>query len=205
MSSSSKLLQDAVNAFSRLPGIGRKSAMRMALHLLKKDRDQVIEQLINPVSKLLSDIKFCQTCNNISDHDQCNVCLTRLGKSRTICVVETIRDVMAIEDTGQYNGLYYVLGGLISPLDGIGAEELNIDKLIERVKAEEISELIMALSPTIEGETTIYYINKCLRDVNIRVSQLARGISFGGELEYTDEFTLGKSIASRTLYDMSRH
>ncbi len=203
MSHSSKLLQEAVDAFSRLPGIGRKSAMRMALHLLKKDKNYVMDQIIHPIANLCENIRFCKSCNNLADQDLCGICLSRAGKADTICVVESIRDVMAIEDTSQYNGLYHVLGGLISPLDGVGTEDLSFDLLFARVQTEDIKEIIMAVSPTIEGETTTYYISKRLKHKGVRVSQLARGISFGGELEYTDEFTLGKSILSRTVYDVS--
>ena len=203
MSYSSKLLQEAVDAFSRLPGIGKKSALRMAMHLIKLDKDEMKTLFIKPIDTLIEHIKFCQDCNNISDGDLCIICTERAHKSKSICVVESIRDVMAIEETGQFNGLYHVLGGVISPLDGISAEDLNIDKLINRVKNNGIEELILAVSPTIEGETTIYYISKSLKGHPIRLSQLARGISFGGELEYADELTLGRSIVTRTPYNLS--
>jgi recombination protein RecR len=203
MSYSSELLQDAVNAFSRLPGIGKKTALRLALHLIKKDKNEVKEQIIDPLAKMIDKIKFCIDCHNLSDDEYCSICKTRKGKTQTLCVVESIRDVMAIEDTGQYKGLYHVLGGLISPLDGVTAEDLNMRQLFLRVESEAIKEVIMAVSPTIEGETTTYYIGKKLKERGVNVSQLARGISFGGELEYTDELTLGKSILSRTNYTLS--
>lgn len=203
MSHSSQLLQDAIDAFSRLPGVGKKSAMRLALHLIKQDRDTVSERYIAPLNRLVEGIKFCKKCHNLSDADVCGICIERSARSSQICVVESIRDVMAIEETGQYNGLYHVLGGVISPLDGVSADQLNIDTLVTRIAEDDIEELIMAISPTIEGETTIYYISKRLKDSGVKISLLARGISFGGELEYADEMTLGRSIATRTPYKVS--
>ena len=202
MSYSSDLMQDAVDALSKLPGIGRKSALRLALFLLKKDKSVVTDEILNPVRDMIEHIRFCETCHNLADHNQCHICINRTARAETICVVEGIRDVMAIEDTGQYNGLYHVLGGVISPLDGIAPNDLNIDDLISRAQNPQIREVIMAISPTIEGETTIYYLSKKLKEADITISLLARGISFGGELEYADEMTLGRSIVSRTPYSM---
>lgn len=204
MSYSSRLLEDSVEALSQLPGIGKKSALRLALHLIRHDKESVLNDLIRPLQKMVDDIKFCTTCFNLSDQTECSICLNRTKKAEQICVVESVRDVMAIEETGQYKGLYHVLGGVISPLDGIAPEDLTIDKLIERAQSEDINEVIMAVSPTIEGDTTIYYITKKLDGTDVNVTLLARGISFGGELEYADELTLGRSIATRTPYQVSQ-
>jgi len=203
MSYSSKLLQDAVDALSTLPGIGKKSALRLALHLIKSDKEMIAQDFISPLHSLIHEIKFCKKCFNLSDNDLCTICAERTHKTETVCVVESVRDVMAIEETSQFNGVYHVLGGVISPLDGVAASDLKIDELVSRVALDGIKEVIMAISPTIEGETTIYYISKLLSDKNVVVSQLARGISFGGELEYADEMTLGRSIATRTPYSVS--
>ena len=203
MSYSSQLLQEAVDALSNLPGIGKKSALRLALFMINNDRQAILKDFLQPIQKMIEDIKFCQTCYNLSDGESCAICLQRSHRAETICVVESVRDVMAIEETGQYNGLYHVLGGVISPLDGISPEDLTIGSLVERAKSETVNEIIMAISPTIEGETTIYYLSKKLKDCEVQVSQLARGISFGGELEYADEITLGRSIATRTPYSIS--
>ena len=203
MSYSSELLQEAVVALSKLPGIGRKSALRLALYMIKNEKESVSNEILLPLMKMVDDIRFCERCHNLSDQQLCNICQERTARAQTICVVESVRDVMAIEDTGQYNGLYHVLGGVISPLDGISPEDLKIDDLVRRANAEQINEVIMAVSPTIEGETTIYYISKKLKDTNTKISLLARGISFGGELEYADEMTLGRSIVSRTPYAIS--
>jgi len=200
MSYSSRLLEDAVQALSQLPGIGKKSALRLALYLINKDSNEVSQDILTPLSLLISDIQFCKICHNLSDSDQCSICLSRTNKADTVCVVESVRDVMAIEETGQYHGLYHVLGGVISPLDGVSPDDLEIDSLVTRCQEGSFTELIMAISPTIEGETTIFYISKKLSGTNVKISQLARGISFGGELEYADEFTLGRSIATRTTY-----
>ena len=159
---------------------------------------------IEPIGRLIENIAFCQICNNISDDTTCQICKDRTAKADTICVVQSIRDVMAIEDTNQYHGLYHVLGGVISPLDGITAEDLNIESLISRAQSPDIKEVILAISPTIEGETTIFYISKKLQDAGIKITQLARGISFGGELEYADEMTLGRSLMTRTEYRISQ-
>lgn len=204
MSYSSQLLQDAVDAFSRLPGIGKKSALRMAMYLIREDKDEMKALFVEPIGKLLSNIKFCKNCNYLSDQEICNICLERSIKAETLCVVESIRDVMAIEETGQYKGIYHVLGGVISPLDGITADDLNIGTIAGRIKQNSIKEVILAISPTIEGETTIYYISRLLSKTEVKLSQLARGISFGGELEYADELTLGRSILTRTNYSINQ-
>jgi recombination protein RecR len=198
---SSKLLENAVNELSRLPGIGRKTALRLVLHLLKKDT-QVSLSLGNAIIQLRNDIRFCSVCNNVSDNDMCEICLNPKRNPSLICVVEDIRDVMAIENTGQFNGLYHVLGGIISPMDGIGPADLNIDTLIERVRNGNIREVVMALSTTIEGDTTNYFLYKKLKTFpNLEVTAIARGISIGDELEYADEITLGRSILNRISYE----
>ena len=203
MSFSSRLLEESVEALSSLPGIGRKSALRLALHLINRDKESINQNLLSPIQKMVNQIKFCQQCHNLSDDSVCSICKERTHKADTICVVETIRDVMAIEETGQFKGLYHVLGGVISPLDGVSPEDLNITSLIDRATTSGIHEIIMAISPTIEGETTIYFLSKKLKDADVTISLLARGISFGGELEYADELTLGRSIATRTPYSTS--
>lgn len=203
MSYSSRLLEDSVEALSNLPGIGKKSALRLALHLIKQDKESAQNDLIRPIQTMVNNIKFCVTCHNLSDREECTICTNRTIKAEQICVVESVRDVMAIEETGQYKGLYHVLGGVISPLDGIAPEDLNVDTLVQRAESDQITEVIMAVSPTIEGETTIYYLSKKLNQSGVKISLLARGISFGGELEYADELTLGRSIATRTPYSIS--
>ena len=195
---SSKLLQDAVEGISSLPGIGKKTALRIALHLLNGN----IEIGQNLASSLvaLENIKFCKKCYNISDTDLCDICRTDTRKKNTICVVENIRDLIAIENTQQFNGTYHVLGGLISPLEGVSPQDLNIQSLVDRINEnDDLVELIMAISPTIEGETTIYYISNMLPE-KVNVSLISRGVSFGGELEYADELTLGRSILTRIPY-----
>lgn len=203
MSYSSSLLTEAVDALSKLPGIGKKSALRLVLHLIRQEKDIVRQDLINPLHNIIEHIKFCQRCHHLSDKDLCSICEMRTHKAEQICVVETVRDVMAIEDTGQYHGLYHVLGGVISPLDGVSPDQLFIEDLIIRAAHEDIKEVIMAISPTMEGETTIYYLSRKLENSDVRITQLARGISFGGELEYADEVTLGRSIATRLPYTTS--
>ncbi|MFC2111008.1 recombination mediator RecR [Bacteroidota bacterium] len=198
----SKLVENAVNEFSKLPGIGRKSALRLVLHLLKEDLPHV-EALGNAIIKMRSEIKFCNQCHNISDTDVCEICSKPSRNHSLICVVEDIRDVMAIENTAQFSGVYHILGGIISPMDGIGPQNLNIDSLINKVASGNINEVIMALSTTIEGDTTNFYIYKKLKDFNIEISTIARGISIGDELEYADEITLGRSIVNRTPYEKS--
>jgi recombination protein RecR len=193
---SSKLIEDAVQEFSRLPGIGKKTALRMVLQLLRMDEGEV-DAFTGAVSRMRHGVKFCKECHNVSDSDVCMICVNP-GRNRSqVCVVETIRDVIAIESTQQYSGLYHVLGGILSPLDGIGPEQLNISDLHDRVKNNDISEIIMALSPTIEGDTTVYYIARQLKDLKVTITTIARGIAFGGELEYADEMTLARSIAKR--------
>ncbi len=193
---SSKLIEDAVEQFSKLPGIGRKTALRMVLHLMKSDKNNV-DAFTHAISKMSHEIKFCKKCHNVSDTDICSICNNKSRQYHQICVVENLRDVIAIESTQQYNGLYHVLGGILSPLDGIGPDKLNIHSLQERLKNDEIEEVIMALSPTIEGDTTVYYIAKQLKDFSVKITTIARGIAFGGELEYADEMTLARSIAKR--------
>lgn len=197
---SSKLIEDAVNEFAKLPGIGKKTALRMVLQLLKKDTGEV-DAFTDAVSRMRHEIKFCKECHNVSDKDLCEICSSTGRNKEQVCVVETIRDVIAIESTQQYNGVYHLLGGILSPLDGIGPEQLNISSLQERVKKNEVQELIMALSPTIEGDTTIYYIAKQVKDLPVSITTIARGIAFGGELEYADEMTLARSIAKRLPID----
>ncbi|HEU5365772.1 MAG TPA: recombination mediator RecR [Hanamia sp.] len=193
---SSSLLENAVNEFAKLPGIGKKTALRLVLHLLKKEVSDV-KTFSETILKMREEIHFCSRCRNIADKELCNICADRSRKQELICVVETIRDVIAIESTQQYNGLYHVLGGIISPLDGIGPDQLEIDSLIKRVNEEITGELIFALSPNIQGDTTIYYISKKLKDIPVKITTIARGIAFGGELEYADEMTLARSISNR--------
>lgn len=197
---SSKLIEDAVNEFAKLPGIGKKTALRMVLQLLKKELGEV-DAFTDAVSRMRHEIKFCKECHNVSDKELCEICSNPARNKEQVCVVETIRDVIAIESTQQYNGVYHLLGGILSPLDGIGPEQLNISSLQERVKKNEVQELIMALSPTIEGDTTIYYIAKQVKDLPVSITTIARGIAFGGELEYADEMTLARSIAKRLPID----
>jgi len=196
----SKLIQDAVNEFSRLPGIGQKTALRLVLHLLKQP-ENTSEKLGATITKMRSEICFCKKCHNVSDTHLCNICANPRRNEELVCVVESIRDVIAIESTNQFNGLYHVLGGVISPVEGIGPDTLTIASLIERVANEGVRELIMALSPTMEGDTTIFYITKKVQHLDVKVTSIARGISFGGELEYTDEMTLARSIANRQPYE----
>ena len=193
---SSSLLENAVNEFARLPGIGKKTALRLVLHLIKKDVAEV-NNFSNAISSLREKIRFCSRCHNIADKEVCIICLNHSRKNELICVVENIRDVIAIESTQQYNGLYHVLGGVISPLDGVGPDQLQIDTLVERVKKEKTEEIIFALSPNIQGDTTIYYVSKRLQGQNVKITTIARGIAFGGELEYADEMTLARSISNR--------
>lgn len=192
----SSLLQNAVTEFSRLPGIGKKTALRLVLHLLKQDIQEV-QHFGETISRMRRDIKFCQRCHNVSDGDICSICANSMRNQRMICVVENIRDVIAIESTQQLNGSYHVLGGIISPLDGIGPDQLTIESLVTRIAKEETEELLFALSPNIQGDTTIYYIQKKIAHLPCRITTIARGIAFGGELEYADEMTLARSIANR--------
>lgn len=196
MQFSSSLLENAVNEFARLPGIGKKTALRLVLHLVKQEPSSV-QNFGETVLKMRQEIKFCQRCCNISDGDICSICSNSMRNQGIVCVVENIRDVIAIESTQQFNGTYHVLGGIISPLDGIGPDQLNIESLVARVRKEDIQELIFALNPTIQGDTTIYYINKKLQPHTLRITTIARGIAFGGELEYADEMTLARSLQNR--------
>lgn len=202
MKFSSKLIEDAVEAFSQLPSIGKKSALRLVLHMVNQEPD-FTDSFNKALNSLRHQIKACKSCHNLSDHDICQICSDPHRSKNVICVVESIRDVMAIEETGQFSGKYHVLGGVISPLEGVGVEKLNIDTLLKRVSQEGTEELIMAISPTIDGDTTIYYITKKLANLPVIVTTLARGISFGGELEYADGLTLGRSITSRLPYQVN--
>jgi recombination protein RecR len=197
---SSKLVESAVNEFSRLPGIGKKTALRLALYLLKKDLP-FADALGNAIIKMRKEVQFCQICHNISDSEVCEICASEKRQKNTICVVEDIRDVMAIENTGQYSGVYHILGGIISPMNGVGPNDLNIESLVQRASAGNITEVIMALSTTIEGDTTNFYIYKKLKNLDIKVTTIARGIAVGDELEYADEVTLGRSILNRMPYE----
>jgi recombination protein RecR len=202
MNFSSKLLENAVAEFAKLPGVGQKTALRLVLHLLNQDKGDV-EKFSSSISKLRNEIQFCSTCHNISDLAVCEICASPKRDKNTICVVEDTRDVMAIQNTNQYNGLYHVLGGLISPMDGVGPSDLQVDSLVERIRENEVKEVIFAISATMEGDTTIFYLHKRLKDFHISISTIARGIAFGGELEYVDEITLGRSIATRVPYESS--
>jgi recombination protein RecR len=197
---SSKLIEDAVQEFSKLPGIGKKTALRMVLHLIKTDVQQV-RAFTQAIAQMRNELVFCKQCHNVADSDICAICGNPSRDRSKVCVVENIRDVIAIESTQQYNGLYHVLGGIISPLDGVGPDELNIKTLVQRVQEMDMKEVIMALSPNMEGDTTVYYISRLLRDRELQVTTIARGIAFGGELEYADEMTLAKSIARRLPVD----
>ncbi|HVK47885.1 MAG TPA: recombination mediator RecR [Pseudobacter sp.] len=196
MQFSSELLEKAVNEFARLPGIGKKTALRLVLHLLNTEQEKV-EGFGEAILRMRQEIKFCQRCFNVSDREICTICANPLRKQELICVVESIRDVIAIESTQQFSGTYHILGGIISPLDGVGPDQLNIDALVQRIKNDKPDEVIFALNPNIQGDTTIYYIQKKLQDLPVKVTTIARGISFGGELEYADEMTLARSISNR--------
>ena len=202
MNFSSKLLEDAVNEFSQLPGIGQKTALRLVLHLLNREPEEV-ERFGHSIIKLRQEIKHCSICHNISDNEICEICSSAKREKEIICVVEDTRDVMAVENTSQYFGVYHVLGGLISPMDGIGPSDLFIDTLVQRVSTTPVKEVILAISPTMEGDTTIFYLYKRLKAFQIPITTIARGIAFGGELEYADEITLGRSIVTRVPYENS--
>ncbi|TCI95009.1 recombination mediator RecR [Tenacibaculum sp. M341] len=202
MEFSSKLLENAVNEVSRLPGIGKRTALRLVLHLLKQPKEHT-KYLAEALSTLRNDVKLCKKCHNISDTILCDICSNPNRNQEIVCVVEDIRDVMAIENTGQFRGLYHVLGGKISPIEGIGPQNLKIESLIEKVKNGEVKELIFALSSTMEGDTTNFYIYKQIESYNIKTSTIARGISVGDELEYADEITLGRSIVNRIPFSQS--
>lgn len=197
----SKLIEDAVNEIAKLPGIGKKTALRLVLHLIKENEDKTL-LLTDALRKLRANIKFCNTCHNISDEVECSICKSHRRDRTILCVVEESRDVMAIESTSQYTGLYHVLGGVISPINGIGPSDLKIDSLISRLSGSiDFKEVILGLSPTLEGDTTAFYLNKKLKDFPIKISSIARGIPVGGDLEYADEITLGRSIVARTLFN----
>jgi recombination protein RecR len=198
----SKLLQNAVDQMASLPGVGKRTALRLVLHLLKNS-EQEVEQFSKSFSNLKQHIKYCKSCHNISDTDVCSICNNPARDRSTLCVVEDIRDLMAIENTMQYKGLYHVLGGVISPMDGIGPNDLKIDSLIEKVKTGTVNEVILALSTTMEGDTTNFYISRKLAECNIKLSTLSRGVSIGDEIQYADELTLGRSILNRMPYEYS--
>ncbi|MDR1554323.1 MAG: recombination mediator RecR [Prevotellaceae bacterium] len=190
------LLNVAVDEFAKLPGVGRKTALRLVLHLLKQPITDV-EKFGNAFIRLRNEIKHCKICNNLSDNDICEICSNHNRNQSIICVVESIRDVLSIERTQQFNGLYHVLGGIISPIDGIAPSDLNVDLLVQRIKNGNVKEILLALNTTMEGETTCYYLHKKISGLNVEITTLARGVNFGDELEYTDELTLGKSILNR--------
>ena len=196
---SSQLLERAVESFSQLPGVGRKTALRLVLHLLRQPLEDV-DSFTDAVTRVRHDVKYCKVCHNISDTDICSICSDPRRDGSVVCVVENIQDVMAIENTQQYHGLYHVLGGIISPMDGIGPHDLSIDSLVERVDTGEVKEVILALASTMEGDTANFYISRKLKDKDVKLSIIARGISVGDELEYTDEVTLGRSILNRTPF-----
>lgn len=198
----SVLLENAVNEFAKLPGIGHKTALRLVLHLLRQEED-VTNSFAGALTALRREIKYCKVCHNICDGDMCSICSDKSRDTSIICVVENIKEVMAIENTMQFKGLYHVLGGIISPIDGIGPADLQIDSLIERIPREEVKEVILALSTTMEGDTTNFYIYRKLSGLDVKVSVIARGISIGDEIEYADEVTLGRSILNRTLFNES--
>jgi recombination protein RecR len=198
----SALLENAVNEFAKLPGIGRKTALRLVLHLLRQEVSDV-DNFSNAIMRLRHDIKYCRVCHNISDTDTCALCADSSRDATTVCVVENVREVMAVEATGQFRGLYHVLGGVISPMDGIGPADLEIESLVQRVAQGDVKEVILALSATMEGDTTNFYIFRKLAPYDVRITLIARGVSVGDELEYTDEITLGRSILNRTPFSDS--
>ncbi len=202
MEFSSKLLEKAVNEMAQLPGIGKRTALRLVLHLLKQPKEQT-DFLTQSLMKMREEIKFCKSCHNISDVDICEICSNEKRNHQIVCIVEDVRDVMAIENTGQFRGIYHVLGGKISPIDGIGPSQLNISSLVEKVKSGNVSEIIFALSSTMEGDTTNFYIYKQIKETGVVTSSIARGISVGDELEYADEITLGRSIVNRIPFENS--
>lgn len=199
---SSKLLDDAVAQFSRLPGIGKKTALRLVLHLLREEKEEVA-MFTEAIRAVRNDIHYCRQCHNLSDSDTCEICANPRRDHRQVCVVETVRDVMAIEATRQYGGVYHVLGGVISPMDGIGPDDLNIDSLEARVSAGEVDEVILALSTTMEGDTTNFYIYKRIAPYGVRITTIARGVAVGDELEYADEVTLGRSLVNRVPFEQT--
>lgn len=196
---SSTLLQRAVDEFAKLPGVGEKTAMRLVLHLLRQE-EQDVNQFGQSVMQLRANVKFCRVCHNISDNEVCDICANPRRDHSLICVVENIQDVMAVENTQQYRGLYHVLGGVISPMDGVGPSDLQIESLLQRAQDEEVKEIILALNPTMEGDTTNFYLYRKLAPLNVNVSVIARGVAQNDELQYTDEITLGRSIVNRTQF-----
>lgn len=202
MNFTSILIENAVNEFAKLPGIGKKTALRLVLHLLNSSTEEV-KEFTHSIQFMQENITFCSICSNVSDENICSVCSNPLRNQQTVCVVESIREVMAIENTGQYKGRYHVLGGIISPINGVGPEQLNVEQLLTQSKEQEVHEVIMALNPTIDGDTTVFYLSKELRKINpeITITTIARGISFGGELEYVDEVTLARSLATRLPFE----
>ncbi|WP_242135513.1 recombination mediator RecR [Aestuariivivens marinum] len=202
MDFSSKLLENAVNEVAQLPGIGKRTALRLVLHILRQPKEQT-QTLTSALQIMRNEIKFCISCNNISDEELCEICISAKRNKEIVCVVEDVRDVMAIENTGSFKGIYHVLGGKISPMDGIGPHDLNIEPLVNKVKEGFVKELIFALSSTMEGDTTNFYVYKQIQDCEIAVSTIARGISVGDELEYADEITLGRSILNRIPFESS--
>lgn len=202
MEFTSKLIEQAVGHFASLPGVGKKSALRYVLHMIKQDRQDVVN-FADVLKALKHDLKYCKNCHTISDNDVCEVCSNPLRNSKLVCVVQDYRDVMAIENTGLYKGVYHVLGGLISPMEGVGPSNLNIDTLVTKVQNQDVTEVILALNATMEGETTSFFIFKKLAPFNVTLSAIARGIAVGDELEYTDEVTLGRSIVNRIPYNNS--
>ncbi len=199
---SSKLLDDAVGQFAKLPGIGRKTALRLVLHLLHEEREEV-DMFVESIRSVRNDIRYCRICHNLSDTDTCDICSNPQRNHRLICVVETVRDVMALEATRQFNGVYHVLGGVISPMDGIGPDDLNIDQLEARVAAKEADEVILALSATMEGDTTNFYIYKRIAPYGVKTTTIARGVAVGDELEYADEVTLGRAMMNRVPFEQT--
>jgi len=198
----SALLEKAVNEFNKLPGIGKRTALRLVLHLLKQETSE-IENFSNILHELGNNIRFCEKCNNISDEKICNICASKKRDNQIICIVESVRDVMAIEATGQYTGVYQVLGGIISPMDGIGPNDLHLNNLPERIQNDNVKEIIMALPTTMEGDTTAFYIYRKISNLNVEISSIARGIAIGDELQYADEITLGRSILNRVSFNLS--
>lgn len=194
------LLSDAVGEFASLPGLGKKTALRLVLHLLRQPENDV-QHFADALTRLKKEVRYCKVCHNISDTEVCPICQSNRRDKQTICVVENIQDVMSIENTGQYNGVYHVLGGIISPMDGVGPKDIEIDSLVERIAPQQIQEVILALPTTMEGDTTNFYIYKRLSPTGVRVTQIARGMAIGNELEYTDEITLGRSIINRTEFN----
>jgi recombination protein RecR len=195
----SKLIENAVEELAKLPGIGRKTALRLVLHLLKSENEST-RALASALEKMRNEVTYCRTCHNISDTEICNICANPLRDQSLLCVVSDIRDVIAIENTGQYQGVYHVLGGVISPIEGVGPTDLNINSLVDRIPGSAIKEVVLAVSPTMEGDTTAFYITRKMRDLPVKITTIARGVPVGGELEYADEITLGRSIIERTSY-----